>query len=209
MAKKCQKGLRRARIMPCFKIWPRIVKIQIFLVKKMPLVFYFDPNLAKRFFLPRKRRSATFRWVPPFSIAFLWSQSSGFASNFRNLVRNCDFGPAIPARLTALQTNGKNQKTVLPDSFFWFDGFQSTKSLQTTFWPSFETFYHQKVQFWPIFQFLAITTETGPRVLKWPFWLVFGLKKPVDGFPILNNEFLSILNQKKGGFEKRYHKCIK
>ena len=68
-----------------------------------------------------------FNRVPPFSIAFLWSEPSGFDPNFRNLVRNCNFGRAIPARLTVLQKNGKNQKTVLPDSFSWFDGFQHTR----------------------------------------------------------------------------------
>ena len=127
MAKKCQNNLHRAQKMPFFIIWPWIMKFQNFSVKKMVLVWHLEPNWAKWIFLPQKRRSATFRWDPPFSIAFLWSQSSGFASNFRNLVRNCDFGRATPARLTALQKNGKNQKTVLPDSFFWFDGFQSTK----------------------------------------------------------------------------------
>ena len=127
MAKKCQNSLHRAQKMPFFIIWPWIMKFQNFSVKKMVFVWHLEPNWAKWIFLPQKRRSATFRWDPPFSIAFLWSQSSGFASNFRNLVRNCDFGRATPARLTALQKNGKNQKTVLPDSFFWFDGFQSTK----------------------------------------------------------------------------------
>ena len=127
MAKKCQNGLGRSRKMPFFIMWLRILKIQNFSVKKLPLVVDFDPNLEKRHFLPQKRRSATFRWDQPFSIAFLWSQSSGFASNFQNQVRNCDFGGTIPARLTALQKNGENQKTVLPDSFLWFDCFQSTK----------------------------------------------------------------------------------
>ena len=130
-----------------------------------------------KFFFARKKCFDTFRWVSSFGNPFLWAQSSGFEPNVRNLVQKSNFGRTIPARLTTLQKNGKNQKTVLPDSFFWFDGFQSTKSLQTTVWPSFETFYHQKVQFWPIFRFLAITTETGPRVLNWAFWLVFGLKK--------------------------------
>ena len=126
-AKKCQNGLRRSQKMPFFIIWLRIMKIQNFSVIKMVFVWRLEPNWAKRNFLPQKRCSATFRWDPPFSIAFFWPQSSGFASNFRNLMRNCDFGRTTPARLTALQKNGKNQKTVLPDSFFWFDGFQSTK----------------------------------------------------------------------------------
>ena len=54
-------------------------------------------------FLPQKRRFATFRWYQPFSIAFLWSQSSGFEPNFRNLVRKVDFGGATPCRLATLE----------------------------------------------------------------------------------------------------------
>ena len=34
-------------------------------------------------------------------------------------------------------------------------------------------------------------------------------KEPMDGFPTLNNEFLTIRSQKKWGVKKRYHKCIK
>ena len=55
MAKKCQNGLGRSRKMPFFIIWLRILKIQNFSVKKMPLVVDFEPNWAKRnFFAPKK-----------------------------------------------------------------------------------------------------------------------------------------------------------
>ena len=84
----------------------------------MHLVVDFERNWAKWIFLPQKRRSATFRWDPPFSIAFLWSQSSGFASNFRNLVRNCDFGRTIPARLTTLQKKREKSENSVTRLFF-------------------------------------------------------------------------------------------
>ena len=55
MAKKCQNGLRRSQKMPFFIIWLRILKIQNFSMREMPLVVDFDPNLGKRhFFAPKK-----------------------------------------------------------------------------------------------------------------------------------------------------------
>ena len=74
-------------------------------------------------FLPQKRRSATFRGDPPFSIAFLWSLSSGFAPNFRNLVRKCNFGNPVPGRLTTLQKNGKIRKQCYQTLFFGLTAF--------------------------------------------------------------------------------------
>ena len=127
ITKKCQNGLRRSQKNAVFYNPTPDCENSEFFSDKNGLCLAFGAKLSKMNFLPQKRRSATFRWDPPFSIAFFWPQSSGFASNFRNLVQNCDFGRTTPARLTALQKNGKNQKTVLPDTFFWFDGFQSTK----------------------------------------------------------------------------------
>ena len=54
------------------------------------------------FFGPKKKRFDTFRWISPFSMVFLWSQSSGFASSVRNLVRNWYFTQTHPLRLAAL-----------------------------------------------------------------------------------------------------------
>ena len=79
------------------------------------------------FFLAWKKCFDTFRRVSPFSNPFLWAQSSGFEPNVRNLVQKFNFGHTIPARYSALQKNGKNQKTVLPDPFSWFDSFLHTK----------------------------------------------------------------------------------
>ena len=80
------------------------------------------------FFWPEKKCFDTFRRVSPFSNPFLWAQSSGFEPNVRNLVQKSNFGHTIPARYSALQKNGKNQKTVLPASFSWFDSFQHTNN---------------------------------------------------------------------------------
>ena len=75
----------------------------------------------------------TFGPYLPFSIAFLWSQYSLFEPNFLNLVRNVNFGREVQIRFDTLGKTGKNQKTVLPDTFFWFNTFQHTKVKQTTF----------------------------------------------------------------------------
>ena len=59
------------------------------------------------FFLPEKKCFDTFRWVSPFSIIVLWSQSSGFEPNFPNQVRKADFGGTIPGRLATLENHQK------------------------------------------------------------------------------------------------------
>ena len=111
--------------------WIFLSVLVIFYGKKiLCLEMIFGPSWSIwdiKFFLPEKKCFDTFRWVSPFSIIFLWSQSSGFASSVRNLVQNWHFEFTTPARLTALQKNGKNHKTVLPDTFSWFDGFQHSK----------------------------------------------------------------------------------
>ena len=58
--------------------------------------------LDMNFFWPEKKRFDTFRWISPYSMIFLWSQSSGFASSVRNLVRNWYFTQTDPLRLAAL-----------------------------------------------------------------------------------------------------------
>ena len=89
--------------------------------------FNFWPKSKKKNFCRKKLPFFTFRWYLPFSMPFLSSQTSLFAPNFRNQVRKPDFGRGIPLRLNTLQKAGKNQKTVLPDTFCWFDGFHHTK----------------------------------------------------------------------------------
>ena len=106
-----------------FKFW----SFGFFGNNKVVLVFGFLAKIQKRHFLAKKRLFLTFLPYFPFSIAFLWPQSSGFASNFRNLVRNVDFGRSIQGLLDTLGKTGKNQKTVLPDTFSWFDNFFHTK----------------------------------------------------------------------------------
>ncbi len=131
LAKKCPKnavflswGLRLATYCKSDSgLW----KFRFFSYNKVVLVFGFLAKIQKRHFLPEKMPFFTFGWVFPFSMAFLSSQTSLFAPNFRNQVRKPDFGRALPLRLNTLQKAGKNQKTVLPDTFSWFDGFQHTK----------------------------------------------------------------------------------
>ena len=110
------------------------------------LKMIFGPSwsfLDMKFFLARKKRFDTFRWISPYSMIFLWSQSSGFASSIRNLVRNWYFTQTDPLRLAALQKNGKNQKTPIPATFSCFEGFKPSKQLQTSFWPSLTAFRSQ------------------------------------------------------------------
>ena len=78
-------------------------------------------KIQKQHYLPNKMPFFTFGWVFPFSMPFLLSQTSLFAPNFRNQVRKPDFEVCIPLRLNTLQKTGKNQKTLLPDIFSWFD----------------------------------------------------------------------------------------
>ena len=47
------------------------------------------------------------------SMAFLWSQSSGFEPNFRNQARKADFRAPVPARLAALEKHQKWPKNAV------------------------------------------------------------------------------------------------
>ena len=124
MPKKCRFALRLATYCKSDSgLW----KFRFFSYNKVVLVFGFLAKIQKRHFLPEKMPFFTFGWVFPFSMPFLSSQTSLFAPNFRNQVRKPDFGVCIPLRLNTLQKAGKNQKTVLPDTFSWFDGFHHTK----------------------------------------------------------------------------------
>ena len=71
-----------------------------------------------KFFLPEKKCFDTFRWVSPFSIIFLKSQSSGFASSVWNLVQNWHFEFTTPARLTALQKKREKSQNSVTRHFF-------------------------------------------------------------------------------------------
>ena len=105
----------------------RLWIFRIFQYNKVGLVSGFLAKIKKRHFLTEKMAFFTFWCYLPFSMAFLSSLTSWFAPNFRNQVQKPDFGRAIPLRLNTLQKTGKNQKTVLPDTFSWFDNFFHTK----------------------------------------------------------------------------------
>ena len=83
--KNGQKGLRNAQNMPFFKIWLRIMIIQIFLVRKMPLVVDFDANLTKREFFrkvpkigKKMRKIETCPWTPIFVAHMKFSKKTYF-----------------------------------------------------------------------------------------------------------------------------------
>ena len=134
----------------------------------------------------------TFGWYFPFSMPFLSSQTSLFAPNFRNQVRKPDFGRTLPVRLTTLQKTEKNQKTVLPDTFFQSDSFQHTNLLQNTFWPSLETFHYQKVWFRSNFPFFTLTPIHRDFFFKKSFCCLNELRYLVRWlFLQQNNNFLS------------------
>ena len=65
--------------------------------------------------------------------SFLWSQNSGIGPNIRNLAKNRNLTRSCTVRLATLGKTEKNQKTVLPDTFFQSDSFQHTNLLQNTF----------------------------------------------------------------------------
>ena len=124
--------------------------------KNLFLEMIFGPSWSiwdMKFFLPEKKRFDTFRWVSPFSMIFLWSQSSGFAPSIQNLVRNWNFGGDTPARLPTLQKNGKNQKTVLPDSFFGLTAFNKAHHCKLHSDQVSRHSINKKCDFSPIFNF--------------------------------------------------------
>ena len=84
---------------------------------KNGLSFWFFGQFPKTAFFGRKMPSFTFWPYLPFSNAFLWSRYSWIDPNFLNLVGNFNFGRHIRIRLDTLGKTGKNQKTVLPDTF--------------------------------------------------------------------------------------------
>ena len=130
----------------------------IFYGKKIScLKMIFGPSwsfLDMNFFWPEKKLFDTFRWISPFSMIFLWSQSSGFAPSIQNLVRNWNFGGDTPARLPTLQKNGKNQKTVLPDSFFGLTAFNKANHCKLHSDQVSRHSIDKKCDFSPIFNFL-------------------------------------------------------
>ena len=65
--------------------------------------------------------------------SFLWSQNLGIGPNIRNLAKNWNLTRSDTVRLATLGKTEKNQKTVLPDTFFQSDSFQHTNLLQNTF----------------------------------------------------------------------------
>ena len=92
-----------------------------------------DQNQEMAFFANEK-------YVLPFSggfilvfESFLWAKNSGIGPNIRNLAKNWNLTRSRTVRLATLGKTGKNQKTVLPDTFSQSDTFQPTKQLQTTF----------------------------------------------------------------------------
>ena len=122
--KKCHLVLRLVRYCESDS---RFWIFRIFQYNKVVLVSGFLAKIKKRHFLPQKMPFFTFGCFLPFSMAFLWPLTSWFAPNFRNQVRKPDFGRWVALLLNTLGKKGKNQKTVLPDTFFWFDSFQHTK----------------------------------------------------------------------------------
>ena len=92
-----------------------------------------DQNQEMAFFANEK-------YVLPFSggfilvfESFLWSQNSGIGPNIWNLAKNRNLTRSCTVRLATLGKTEKNQKTVLPDTFFQSDSFQHTNLLQNTF----------------------------------------------------------------------------
>ena len=131
LAKKCPKnailpswGLRLVRF---WQSDGRFWKFRFFQYNKVVLVSGFLAKIKKRHFLTEKMAFFTFWCYLPFSMAFLSSLTSWFAPNFLNQVRKPDFGRNITLRLETLGKKGKIQKTVLPDTFFWFGNFFHTK----------------------------------------------------------------------------------
>ena len=139
--KKCRFALRRAPFGKILQIRDQIPKALNILCWEMALVFGFGAKFKKRHFCAEKIPFFPFGWYLPFSMAFFLPQTSLFAPNFQNQVRKPDFGRCIPLRLGTLQKAMKNQQTVLPDTFFQSDSFQHTNLVQTTYWPSLETFH--------------------------------------------------------------------
>ena len=105
----------------------RLWIFRIFQYNKVGLVSGFLAKIKKRHFLTEKMAFFTFWCYLPFSMAFLSSLTSWFAPNFRNQVRKPDFRRPVALLLDTLGKKGKNQKTVLPDIFSWFDNFFHTK----------------------------------------------------------------------------------
>ena len=139
--KKCRFALGRAPFGKILQIRDQIPKALNILCWEMALVFGFGAKFKKRHFCAEKIPFFPFGWYLPFSMAFFSPQTSLFAPNFQNQVRKPDFGRYIPLRLGTLQKAMKNQQTVLPDTFFQSDSFQHTNLVQTTYWPSLETFH--------------------------------------------------------------------
>ena len=122
-----KKGLFWVRLVRYWKSDFKFWSFGFFGNNKVVLVFGFLAKIQKWHFLAKKRLFFTFRLYFPFSIAFLSSQYSWIVPNFQKQLQNVDFGRSIQGILDRLGKTVKNQKTVLPDTFSWFDNFFHTK----------------------------------------------------------------------------------
>ena len=126
--KKSRFGILRALFGMILQIWDQISKALIFLYWKMALIFGFGVKFKKRFFLPEKNL------FDHFSAGFYFIAWAVYGLNLRDLSQASGIWcknqiSGVQSQLDILRPpkNGKNQKTVLPDTFFWFDSFQHTK----------------------------------------------------------------------------------
>ena len=76
-------------------------------------------------FCPKKCHFSLLAGMLLHSIAFLWSQSSGFEPNFRNQVRKVDFRATTPGRLVTLEKTPKMAKKCQFQVFTRSDGSKS------------------------------------------------------------------------------------
>ena len=110
------------------------------------------------------------------SMAFLWSQSSGFEPNFRNQARKADFRAPVPARLAALEKHQKWPKnavfgyiTLLMDSY----GKNSYKFCLVGVLRHLEAKSINKIFVFRFFKFLPDFSKKNFEMPKTPF---FGLR---------------------------------
>ena len=153
---------------------------------KNGLSFWFYGQNPKTAFFGQKMPSFTFWPYLPFSNAFLWSRYSWIDPNFLNLVRNFNFGRHIRIRLDTLGKTGKNQKTVLPDTFLVLTPFNIQNKCKLH---SDQVSRHsicKKYDFGPYFHFSWSHPENGYNFWKNQKVALFSHKTGSDGFPVPN-----------------------
>ena len=163
-----------------------IWKFRIFHYNKVVLVFGFLAKIQKRHFLPEKMLFFTFRWVFPFSMPFLSSQTSLFAPNFQNQVRKPDFEVCIPLRLNTLQKLGKITKQCYQTLFLGLMTFTTQNKCKLHSDQVSRHSVSKKCDFDPFFDFSWSHPEMGIFFWKNQKVAFLSQKTGSDGFPVAN-----------------------